>query len=165
MPRDHVLRTTLRLPVPRASAFAFFGDAANLARITPPELGFEIRTPQPIEMRAGALIDYTIRLHGVPMRWRTRIVRWTSGTEFVDEQLRGPYAQWVHRHTFTDDGAGGTIIEDEVRYRLPLYPFGEVAHPIVKMQLRRIFTYRGATVRRLLGVDGAAEPGETPRFL
>ena len=164
MPRDHFLRTTLRLPVPRDRAFGFFGDAANLARITPPELGFEIRTPLPIAMRAGKLIDYTIRLHGIPMRWRTRITRWTPGEEFLDEQLRGPYAVWEHRHSFRDDPAGGTIIEDEVRYRLPLFPFGEVAHPIVRLQLRRIFAYRGATVRELLGVPGPAGADEAPRF-
>lgn len=164
MRRDHLLRTTLRLPVPRDHAFAFFGDAGNLALITPPELGFEIRTPRPIEMRTGAVIDCTIRLHGLPMRWRTCITRWTPGEEFVDEQLRGPYALWTHRHTFTDDGAGGTVIEDEVRYRLPLYPLGELAHPVVRMQLRRIFAYRGASVRRLLGVPGPAAPDEIPRF-
>ena len=161
---DHVLRTSLRLSVPRATAFAFFADAENLARITPPELAFRIRTPLPIVLREDALIDYLIGLRGIPMRWRTRIVSWRPGEEFVDEQLRGPYALWVHRHTFRDDGHGGTIIDDEVRYRLPLGVLGNLAHPLVRLQLRRIFTYRTATVKRLLGDPSLASPDEVVRF-
>ena len=164
MTRDHVLRTRVRPAVPRARAFAFFADAANLGVITPPEVAFAIRTPLPIVMREGTLIDYSIGLRGIPMRWRTRIERWVPNEEFVDVQLRGPYARWVHRHVFQDDGAGGTIIEDEVRYRLPLYPLGEVAHPLVRLQLRRIFSYRTATVRRALGLPHEARAEEQPRF-
>ncbi|MDB4885442.1 MAG: CDP-paratose 2-epimerase [Gemmatimonadetes bacterium] len=164
MTRDHVLRTRVQLAVPRSRAFAFFSDAANLGRITPPEVAFSIQTPLPIAMTAGTLIDYTIGLRGIPMRWRTRIERWVPDEEFVDVQLRGPYAQWVHRHSFTDDDRGGTIIEDEVRYRLPLFPLGEIAHPLVRYQLRRIFSYRTEAVRRLLGVPGPALASDTPSF-
>lgn len=156
---DHYLRASLHLAVPRARAFAFFGDVENLARITPPELAFRIRTPLPVTLGEGSLIDYTIGLYGIPMRWRTRIVRWRENEEFVDEQLRGPYALWVHRHSFRDDGAGGTIIEDEVRYRLPLSPLGDIAHPLVRRQLARIFRYREEMVSRLLG-DRSPQSGE-----
>jgi ligand-binding SRPBCC domain-containing protein len=161
---DHHLRCTLRLAVPRSRAFAFFADVENLGRITPPELAFRIRTPLPLVLREGALIDYTIGLYGIPMRWRTRIVSWRDGSEFVDEQLRGPYALWLHRHTFRDDGSGGTIIDDEVRYRLPLSPVGELAHALVRRQLRRIFTYRSAAVKQLLGDSSASSTRETIQF-
>lgn len=162
--RDHFLRARFRVALPRPRVFAFFADAENLGRITPPELSFRIRTPLPIVIREGTLIDYTIGLRGLPMRWRTLITRWEPDVEFRDEQLRGPYAVWSHRHTFQDDGAGGTIVDDEVRYRLPVYPFGEIAHPVVKAQLRRIFSYRTRRVRELLGVPHEASTGEEPRF-
>ena len=97
--RVHVLEREELVPRPLAEVFPFFAGARNLERITPPWLGFAVLTPEPIEMRPGTLIEYRLRLHGVPVRWLTRIEAFDDGRGFVDAQLRGPYALWHHTHT------------------------------------------------------------------
>lgn len=141
--------TAVELPLSVEEVFEFFSDAGNLERITPPELHFRILTPLPIEMDQGTLIDYRIRLQGVPFRWRTEISEWEPPHAFTDRQLRGPYHTWVHRHTFLPT-AWGTLMTDQVDYRLPLWPFGEWVHPLVGRSIHRIFAFRSDTIRRIL---------------
>ena len=132
-----------RVAAPRHEVFEFFADAANLEQLTPPELGFEILTPQPIAMHPGTRIAYRITLHHVPMTWHTLIETFAPDDRFVDIQLKGPYKLWHHTHTFADAPGGGTTLGDHVRYELPFGPLGTVAHALfVKRQLRRIFDYR-----------------------
>lgn len=150
MTRD-VIRRTQFLPRPRSEVFAFFEDATNLARITPPFLGFEILTPAPIAMRPGTLIDYRIRLFGIPLRWRTEIEEYLPGEHFIDRQLRGPYERWRHLHQF-HDVPGGTEMIDEVDYAIGFGAFGALAHAaFVRRTLGQIFDYRAAVVGDLFG--------------
>ncbi len=147
--RNHRLEREQRLPHPVEEVFAFFADARNLERLTPPLLRFEVLTPGAIEMHAGALIEYRLRLHGVAMDWLTRIEEWEPGVRFVDMQLAGPYRLWHHTHAF-EPVAGGTLMRDTVRYVLPAWPLGELAAPLVRRDLARIFDFRRDTVARLL---------------
>lgn len=137
----HHLRRTQTVPAGIDEVFAFFADATNLERITPPELRFRILTPTPIDIREGTLIDYRLSLFGVPFGWKTRISAWQPPVMFVDEQLRGPYAQWIHTHTF-EAVPEGTRLDDHVAYRLPFHPLGSVALPLVRRQVEHIFDYR-----------------------
>ena len=131
------------LPAEPAEVFPFFGDARNLEAITPPWLGFRVVTPEPVAMAAGTLIEYRLRLRGVPVRWRTRIEAWEPPHRFVDVQLSGPYRLWHHTHTFEPAPGGGTTMRDVVRYALPLGPLGALAHrALVKRDLERIFDFR-----------------------
>ena len=149
-----MLRRRQELAHPRDQVFEFFSVAGNLERITPPWLRFEVRTPEPVAMQVGALIDYRLRYRGVPLGWTSQIEAWEPGREFVDRQLRGPYSLWHHRHRFIDSGAG-TVVEDEVHYAAPFGAFGEVAQPLfIEPDLRRIFDYRQRAVRAIL--DGRA---------
>ncbi|MDZ7778754.1 MAG: SRPBCC family protein [Gemmatimonadota bacterium] len=146
----HLLRAVTVLDRPRDEVFPFFAAAQNLERITPEALRFRMLTPAPIRMRTGARIDYEIRLNGIPFRWRTEISVWDPPYGFTDTQIRGPYHTWAHRHLFENVGHGRTRMTDEVRYRLPGWPLGEVALPFVRHQLRKIFEHRNRVIRELL---------------
>ena len=151
MLRYHVLKSEQRLPGTPAEVFPFFADARNLEAITPSWLSFRVTTPLPVEMRAGALIEYRLRLHGIPIAWLTRIEEWLPGVRFVDQQLAGPYRLWHHTHEFEPDGQGGTVMRDTVRYALPFWPLSEVAHALlVRRDLAAIFEFRRAEVARRL---------------
>lgn len=134
---------------PLTAVFAFFERPENLARITPASLGFVILTPTPIEMKAGALIDYTIKVMGMRIRWKTLISSYDPPNKFVDEQLKGPYRLWHHTHTFESTN-GGTKITDDVRYALPFGVLGRFAHALfVRHDLEKIFKHREKIISEL----------------
>jgi len=146
-----ILERSQRVEVPVAQAFEFYGDALNLEPLTPPWLHFEVTTAELGEFEAGTLLDYRLKLHGVPIRWQTRIEIWEPPLRFVDTQVKGPYSLWEHTHVFepTDDGA--TVIHDRVRYRIPFGPIGALADRLfVRRDLRRIFDFRADAVAERL---------------
>jgi len=136
------------LPLPPEEIFPFFADAENLDLITPPWLHFRIVTPRPIEMNVGTTIDYRLRLHGLPLRWRTLIKEWQPPHRFVDEQVRGPYRRWIHEHTF-EPCDGGTLARDVVHYALPL---DFIFHPLfVRRDIEKISAFRRESLCRRFG--------------
>jgi ligand-binding SRPBCC domain-containing protein len=155
MLKTHHITSKLEMPLPIERVFDFFSKAGNLERITPPELKFEIISDNPIKVSEGAQIEYRLRLYGISFKWNTLIRQWIPGRQFVDEQIQGPYKSWLHVHEFEQTPTNGSIIHDSVTYALPMYPFGEAAIPIVRLQLRRIFTYRQIHVIKSMGIDPA----------
>jgi len=155
---EQVLERSQRVELPLAETFALFADAANLEAITPPWLHFRITNPRPVEMRRGALIEYRLRLHGIPVRWRTRIEEWEPPRRFVDLQLSGPYALWHHTPEFAPDESA-TVIRDRVRYRIGFGPLGAAALALfVRRDLERIFEHRREAIERLI-IDRRRPPG------
>ena len=147
----HTLTAKQIITATREQAWAFFSDPHNLARITPPEMGFEIISPDlPPHIRPGLMIAYRVRpLFAVPMTWLSEITQVREGECFIDEQRIGPYAVWHHEHWFHQIGGGRIEIEDRVTYVLPFGWLGNLTHPIfVKPQLDRIFAFREQAVRK-----------------
>ena len=142
--RGYRLFTQQRFAQPLETIFDFFADATKLEVITPPLLKFRVISPGPIEIRKGTTIDYRLRLHGIPITWRSLISDWEPGSMFVDEQLKGPYRVWRHEHRFTRDG-NETLVEDEVYYEVPLSWSGlhlPVHFFLVRPDLLKIFRFR-----------------------
>jgi len=154
--KTYRLESSISLPVSLREAFAFFEDPHNLARITPPWLNFRITSPERIQMRKGAGIDYQIRWLGLPLNWKTVITEYEPPFFFVDEQAAGPYAYWRHRHDFKPTEYGA-LVSDRVDYALPLGPLGRLAHRLaVRAQLQEIFDYRQNALAGILNGQATA---------
>jgi len=136
----------LWVPRSRPEVFEFFADALNLEKLTPPWLKFHVTSATPIDMQQGAEIDYRLKIHGVPVRWRSRITVWEPPYRFVDEQLRGPYRVWVHEHRFLEE-AGGTSCEDHVQYAA--IGGALINKLMVERDVKQIFAYRSERLREM----------------
>lgn len=144
--KTHHLKSELWLPQRREQVFEFFANPKNLERITPPWLRFEILTSFETKMSRGTVLDYRLRLRGIPLRWQSEIAAWEPPLRFVDRQIKGPYSLWVHEHTFVN-GDGGTIVRDDVEYAVP---GGSLIHNLlVAPDLAKIFAHRRAALQKL----------------
>jgi hypothetical protein len=142
--------------MPPGKAFTFFEDPGNLSAITPPWLRFRMVDLCRVSVWQGAEFDYTIRWFLLSFPWRSRILRYRPPLEFIDYQLRGPYALWVHRHEFREDG-GKTVMTDQVD--LVLSSLSMLFWPLIRRQLAAIFRYRGSRIREWCAEQGGAGAG------
>ena len=133
-------KTIIKKPLPEV--FDFFSKAENLDKITPPHLYFKILTPSPIVIKKGTIIDYQLKLYGVPFKWKTEITKWDPPYSFEDSQISGPYKKWVHQHFFEEKN-GEVHMKDIVEYLSP----GWLLEPLIDLlfvgpNVQRIFNYR-----------------------
>lgn len=148
--KEELVLVTQDLPRPRSEVFPFFADPANLQRLTPPWLHFQVLTPEPLPRGEGAVFEYRLKVRGLPIRWRTLIEAYDDGAKFVDRQIAGPYALWHHTHRFEDLPDGGTRITDQVRYKVGWGPIGRIVTALwVRRDIRRIFAYRKQVLAEL----------------
>lgn len=144
--RHFLLETEIVLPESRDKVFQFFADAFQLETITPPWLHFEVLSDAPIAMKTGQLIDYKLKLHGIPVKWQSEISAWEPPFRFVDQQVRGPYRKWYHEHTF-EEHPRGTLVRDRVEYAVP--GGWLINRFFVKGDLQRIFEFRHEMLRKI----------------
>ena len=159
--KTYWLRKTIWLPRSRAEIFEFFSNPGNLDRLTPAWLNFAIQTPATSQIKQGALLDYRLRLHGIPIRWQSEIAVWEPPHRFVDRQTKGPYSLWLHEHTF-EDRDNGTLVGDNVEYALP---GGIIVQKfLVAPDIERIFNYRHKVLTELFN-PAKLTPRQLSNFL
>ena len=156
--KTYRLRKSIWLAQPRDKVFEFFANPQNLDRLTPAWLRFSILSPPSTAMKQGTLLDYRLRIRGIPIRWRSEITVWEPPERFVDRQVRGPYSLWVHEHSF-EERANGTLVGDSVAYAVPGGPL--VRKFMVAPDLERIFRYRQQILQDLFGSAKSAEAAQS----
>jgi ligand-binding SRPBCC domain-containing protein len=146
----HKLERMQVVPIPIGEAFEFFSNPRNLERLTPDIVHFQFLKPPPDKVSPGTILEYRLRLFGLPVKWRTRIETVEPPTRFVDVQDKGPYALWRHTHSFREIDTHQTEIRDQVEFAMPLGPLGEIAYRLlVAGSLHQIFDFREAALREL----------------
>ncbi len=146
----HKLERTQLVPISIREAFDFFTNPRNLERLTPDLVHFQFLKAPPEKVLPGTILEYRLRLYGLPVKWRTRIESIDAPTGFVDVQDKGPYAMWRHTHSFREVDAKHTEIRDQVEFAMPLGLLGEIVYRIlVAGSLQQIFDFREAALRQL----------------
>jgi ligand-binding SRPBCC domain-containing protein len=153
---DHLLERRFWVRCPRPEVFEFLADPRNLPLVSPPPTRLVWLAPPPRLLSAGAVLDFSVRMLGVPVRWRVMIREFDRPHRFIDVQLRGPFTRWEHRHRFVEgteprDERCGTWVEDRLVYQMPLGWLGDVAHALAaRRRITALFDYRERRLRELL---------------
>ncbi len=147
----HFLERSQYLPISLEKAWDFFATPDNLSKITPENMSFEIvKKTSKGKIANNDIIDYKVKPMGnLPFKWKTLITKVEEPHCFVDKQLKGPYKIWEHTHTFTK-AQNGVLMQDRVKYKLPLGIFGILFHPLVRKRLEFIFDYRYNKLNQLV---------------
>lgn len=151
MSKVYSLKTVQVLPISLEKAWDFFSSPANLSKITPENLGFNIISKyHGDKMYTGQIIEYKVRpILGIPLYWMTEITHVEQHKYFIDEQRFGPYSMWHHQHHFKEV-PGGVEMTDIVHYKMPFWFLGDIANTLfVKKQLNDIFNYRIKAVEKI----------------
>ncbi len=144
MSKVYSLKAIQILPIALSKAWEFFSNPANLADITPANMGFNIISKHHGEkMYAGQIIEYSVKpVFGIPLYWMTEITHIEDQKYFIDEQRYGPYSLWHHQHHF-NESTNGVEMTDIVHYKIPFWFLGDIANSLfIKEQLNKIFDYR-----------------------
>ena len=147
----YILKAECILPRPVEEVFPFFSDAYNLEKLTPSFLKFNVMTPSPIDMKVGQIIDYKLRVRGLPLRWQSEITAWEPPYRFIDEARRSPYTHWHHEHCF-EECPEGTRATDVVHYGVPGWVLQPLIHTLfVRRDVEKIFNYRQEVLKEMFG--------------
>jgi ligand-binding SRPBCC domain-containing protein len=150
----HSLSRQQFIPAPLERVWSYFSCPENLDELTPPDMHFEILTPNLERMYAGQLIEYRVMFApGLYSRWLTEIAHVRAGEYFVDEQRLGPYRFWYHAHHFRPT-SGGVEMSDRVAYVIPGGPLGDLLDTLwIRQRLEAIFDYRARKIIELFGAE------------
>ncbi len=129
------------------NVFNFFSAAQNLEKITPDFLNFKVKNMSSEEIEKDTIINYKLKIHGIPASWQTQIVEFKPLEMFIDNQNKGPYSMWQHTHTFTPV-KNGTLIEDRIKYKIPGHLIGLLAlGSFIRKDVTQIFRYRVKSIQ------------------
>ncbi len=141
---------TQKLNMKLEELFEFFQKPENLERVSPSWVNFNIKSKLPLVMKEGAEFEYTIKLLGIPMNWKTRIIEYSPPEIFIDEQVKGPYKKWIHTHKFKQAN-GFVLMEDNVDYDLYGGVLKGIIHQLfVKKSVEKIFEYRREAIEKVI---------------
>ena len=157
--RDQVFEQKTLVKAPIEKVFEFFSEAKNLEMITPPWLNFKIIDQSTPNIQAGTILTYKLKIHGIPIRWKTLIESWTPNLHFVDTQIKGPYKKWHHTHRFTSTPEG-TIVEDTVLFRVHFGLFGQLlTGNWVRKDVKKIFLFREKMIESIFSPKNKPQQG------